>query len=53
MTKLNKGTRGEAVRTIRYNRGDIHVALDFNKDREVIGVEVLTAKSVAINGRQV
>lgn len=43
----------KVARTMVFNRGGIFVALDFDRDRHVLGVEILDAKSVHINGKKV
>ncbi len=45
--------KGRYVRTIVYKKGSIHVALDFNREREIIGVEILDADEVRVNGERV
>lgn len=48
-TKLS----GPSVRTMSFSRGGIVVNIDFNKAREVVGVEVIDAKKITVNGKRV
>lgn len=46
------GKEGPAVRTEKFNRGGVFVAVDFNHDREVIGVEVIDATAATVDGEK-
>lgn len=44
---------GEIVRTSTYTNGGVCVCVDFNYKREVVGVEIIDAESIKINGEEV
>lgn len=46
------GKQGEVVRTATYTKGNIHVQVDFNAEREVVGVEVIDATALAVDGNK-
>lgn len=47
---IKTGINGKVARTMKFTRGGIMVMLDFNQHREVVGVEVLSAASFAVDG---
>lgn len=47
---VKTGKEGKSVRIMRFAKGGVFVAINFNKKREVIGVEILSASTVAIDG---
>ncbi len=53
MRTSNDKKDSKVARTTIYNRGGVFVGIDFDKNRNVLGVEVLDAKSVHINGKKV
>lgn len=47
------GKESPIVRTMNFNRGGVVVNIDFNKEREVVGVEVIAAKKIMVDGKRV
>lgn len=50
---INTSKEGRIVRTMKFTNGGVLVALDFNRKREVVGVEVLNSTKVSIDGKRV
>lgn len=49
---VHTGKEGPVVRTEKFNKGGVFVGVDFNYEREVVGVEVIDATGLTIDGNK-